>query len=145
MRNIFVTLLLLFSTLVSAGVFKWVDADGNVHYGDRPTKTSEQVNIETHQSNVPMGDEEARAEKRQRITESLTNDRLDRGKQRKEAKDKKDKLNRRCAAAKDRLKNYQRASRLYNLDGEGNRNTLSDKSRDKAIANLQKDIRKNCK
>ena len=28
MRNIFVTLLLLFSTLVSAGVFKWVDADG---------------------------------------------------------------------------------------------------------------------
>ena len=145
MRNIFVTFLLLFSTLASAGVFKWVDADGNVHYGDKPTTTSERLNIDTQQSNVPVVDDEARAEQRQRLTESLTNDRLDREKQRKEAKDKKDKLNRRCVAAKDRLKNYQRASRLYNLDGEGNRNILSDKSRDKAIADLQVEIRKNCK
>ena len=145
MKSLFVTLLLLFSPLASAEIFKWVDEDGNVHYGDKPTKTSEQLNIDTHQPGVSMDIDETRAERRQRLTESLTNDRLDRKKQKKEAQEKAGKLNRRCASAKDRLRRYKNSGKLYDLDKVGNRNILSDKKRDKAIANLQKDIRKNCK
>lgn len=145
MKKLLITLLLFFSSLTNAGVYKWTDENGNVHYGDKPTTSSEQLNISTEKSTRSSMTDEAREERRQRISDSLTDDRLERNKKKAEAKKKKAKLNSQCVYAKDRLKRYQRAGRLYNLDKEGNRVTLSDKSRDKTIASLQKEIRKNCK
>lgn len=145
MKKRLIILLLFLSSVTNAGVYKWTDESGNVHYGDKSTISSEQLNISTDKSARSTTNEETRAERRQRISDSLTDDRLLRNEKKAEAKKKKTESNRQCVYAKDRLKRYQSAGRLYNLDKDGNRNVLSNKSRDKTIANLQKEIRKNCK
>jgi len=45
MRIILSLLLVLCFTSLSAGVYKWVDANGQVHYSDQPTRNSEQVQL----------------------------------------------------------------------------------------------------
>ena len=145
MKVSFITLLLFFSSLANAGIYKWTDENGRVHYGDKPATDGEELNIQVKESVAPIKNDETRKERRQRISDSMTDDRLDRKKKKDEAKKKKAKSNRQCVQAKDRLKRYKRAGRLYNLDKDGNRRILSDKSRDNSIASLQKKISKNCK
>jgi len=145
MKTLLITLVLLFSAYANAGIYKWTDENGNVQYGDKPTASSEQLNIKVEAPPVPAEGDETREERRQRITDSMTDDRLARDKKKAEAKEKNAETNRLCVESKDRLKRYNRAGRLYNLDKEGNRNTLSDASRAKTIADLGKEISKNCK
>jgi len=145
MKTLLITLLLFFSALANAGIYKWTDENGNVHYGDKPTTSSEQLNVSVEAPSSPTTSDETREERRQRITESMTDERLAREKQKAEAKQEKAEKNRQCVESKDRLKRYKRAGRLYNLDKDGNRNTLSDASRDKTISNLEKEISKNCR
>jgi len=145
MKKLLIALLLFFSSLANAGIYKWTDENGKVHYGDKPTAGGEELNIQVKQSTAPIKSDETRAERRQRISDSMTDDRLERNKKKDEAKKKRAQLNRQCVQAKDRLKRYKQANRLYNLDKDGNRRILSDKSRDKSIANLQKEIRRKCK
>jgi len=146
MKKSLIIFLLFFGAHANAGVYKWTDENGNVHYADRPTTNSESldISVEALSTSQSMADE-TREERRQRVSDSLTNDRLERNKKKAEAKQKKTDKNRQCVYAKDRLKRYKKANRLYDLDKDGNRKILSDKSRDKTIANLQKEIRKNCK
>jgi len=145
MRILFITLLLFFSVYANAGIYKWTDKNGNVQYGDKPTASSEQLDISVEAPSSSTEGDETREERRQRITESMTDERLAREKKKTEEKEKKAEMNRQCVESKDRLMRYKRAGRLYNLDKGGNRNTLSDASREKAISDLEKQIRKNCK
>lgn len=145
MKTLLITLLLFFSALANAGIYKWTDKNGNVHYGDKPTSSSEQLNVSVEAPSSPTTDDETREERRQRITESMTDERLAREKKKAEAQQNKAEMNRQCVESKDRLKRYKRAGRLYNLDKDGNRNTLSEASRDKTISDLEKEIRKNCR
>ena len=145
MKTLLITSLLFFSAVANADIYKWTDKNGNVHYGDKPTTSSEQLNISEEKSTSSTSSDETREERRQRITDAMTDDRMERDKKKAEAKKKKADKNRLCVQSKDRLKNYKKASRLYNLDKEGNRNTLSDESRKKATSDLEKEIRKNCR
>lgn len=145
MKTLLITLLLFFSVFANADIYKWTDENGKVHYGDKPTTSSKQLNISEEKSTSSTSSDETREERRQRITDAMTDDRLERDKKKAEAKKKKTDKNRLCVQAKDRLKNYKKASRLYNLDKEGNRNALSDASRKKATSDLEKEIRKNCR
>lgn len=51
-----ITLLLvlgLLPALAAAGVYKWVDADGTVHYGDTPQQGAEEVHVPPPQTYTP--------------------------------------------------------------------------------------------
>lgn len=39
------TALMLVSVAAAADTYRWVDADGNVHYGDRPVRGSQEVEV----------------------------------------------------------------------------------------------------
>lgn len=43
----------LWHTLATAGVYKWVDAEGTVHYGDTPTPGAEEVHVPPPQTYTP--------------------------------------------------------------------------------------------
>jgi len=45
MRTGLLSICLLFSFSAPAGIYKWTDAEGNVHYGDRPVADSEAVEL----------------------------------------------------------------------------------------------------
>jgi hypothetical protein len=149
MNKVFIILLLFFSvnTIVFAEIFKWTDEKGNVHYGDKPTSTSQQLDINEEESSPrPVNkSDETRVERRRKLTEAMTEDRLDKEKKKSQEKKKKAKLSRKCMYAKDTLRRNEKAGSLYNFDKQGNRYTLSDEQRIRSIKSLKKKINKYCR
>jgi len=136
--------IMIFALPAQAEIYKWVDEKGNVHFGDKPVANSEEIVIpeKTNVQNRPTKQE--RDEKRKRLLESFAEDRADKQEQASKQKKQKQKLDRRCAVARDRMKVYNRSRRLYDLDEKGERVILSDKARQQVVEQLAADISKNC-
>jgi len=144
--------LLICTPLNSAGIYKWVDADGTVHYGEHPPdKGARELSI---RHRAQTGDDSKTAVKpnrhdpraqRDKIIQSMEAERLAR--QEKKRKDKQDsqKVKMDCARARDDLRQYSSAGSLYKLNPDGTRQTLSDASRQQAIMRLKNEIKKRCK
>ena len=62
-----VVLVFLWSVQATAGVYKWTDAKGKVHFGDKPpmSSESEKLEIDTQDKGIyqPSGDYKQRQEK----------------------------------------------------------------------------------
>ncbi len=142
----------LLSTQINAEIYKWVDAQGKIHYGDkintRPNKSNkkeaESLDIDISiQGNITISPK--RSEKRQKLLDTFDDDRQRKNK----IKDKKRKQNqkkaRACVIYKDRMRRYLRASSLYTLDNGGNRITMSDAQREHKTMVLRKKIDTYCK
>ncbi len=149
MKKLFVAIALLFSvsTIVNAEIFKWIDKKGKVHYGDKPISGSTQLNISERKlkPSVFNKNNETREERRRRLIDAMTEDRLEKKEIKLKAKKKKAKRNRRCVLAKDQLRQYRQAGSLYDFDRNGNRYDLSEDAHKKSISDLEKLIKKNCK
>ena len=141
-------IILLFSCSYAAHgeIFKWVDEQGNTHYGDKPTddQSSTQLDITEPESNKPVPEKEDRDERRRRLADVLQEDRLKKVEEKNKVLVEKEQLNKKCAYAKDQLKQYEDSGYLYNLDKDGNRIRMSDEYKTSAIVNLRSQISKNC-
>lgn len=158
----------LMSGAAQAEIFKWVDANGKVHFSDRKINPQAQkVNVKTGakiqtQYNVDNNDidiyadqeyleqehlsVEQRLLKQKQYVNFLTSERLERKEKRKEAQLEKDKKQKLCIAMQDKLKGYTQGNyRWYELDEEtGERNYLADEKLDARKRELQSDIKSNC-
>ena len=139
-----ILLSMVFALPAQAEIYKWVDEKGNIHYGDKPVANSEEIVIPEKTNVQSRPTRQERDEKRKRLLESFAEDRADRQEQQAKQEQKKKKLNRQCAIARDKLKVYNRARRLYDLDEKGERVILSDKARQQAVDQLAADIKKHC-
>lgn len=138
----------LFFLLIPANaeIYKWVDAQGQVHYDDKPPVDSQKklMNI-NEKSNAVRAISDDRAEKRKKLLEAIEEDRDKKKEKAAEAAKKKQKLTRQCHEAKDQLKNYKSAGYLYDLDKNGNRINFSEEQKKKVITSLEKQISEHCK
>ena len=75
----------------------------------------------------------------------MEEDRLEKKEQREKQKAQREKNKRKCNRYRDRMRHYQRASALYNLDQQGNRVYISEAERARATRNLQANINKYCR
>ena len=146
------TLLLITLTLTSvdslAELFKWVDENGKVHYGDNPnaSQPTVEMNIDHTPSAVsPPDDDMSRAEKRERLLQSMQEDRIEKQEQREKQRAQKAKNRQKCNRARDLMRHYVRANALYQLDREGDRVYMSDAERARATKKLQARISKYCR
>ncbi len=106
--------------LAAAGeVYKWVDEHGKVHYGDRPRPGAQSVPLRDVPEATPMPSE--RVEKRERLLQVLKEQRQEKREEAEERKKQKEERARNCNLAKDRLRNYEQAGTIYEIDNEGNR------------------------
>ncbi len=137
--------LALLSWTVKAEIYKWVDEQGRVHYGDKAVDNSEPMNVPSEKKQSSSASPEDRKERRQRLLQAFEEDRAARKQQAEEVRQKKAKLSRQCVVAKDQLRGMQRSNRLYDLDKSGNRVYLSDEQRRNATARLSAEIKKHCK
>ncbi len=129
---------------VSAGVYKWTDAQGNVHYGDRrPAGAAEEIDL-PEAAPVPAPAQTDREQTRQRMLDSYREDREKKKQAAEEHKRQRKELEARCTEARDRLRTYQESS-LYDLLPNGERRFLSQGERAKAIADLEQDIKRYCR
>lgn len=141
------------STAAAASeIYKWVDADGNVHYGDRPTGDGivEQNQIErvaiasrrTNPEQVQAG-VEARLERdtlKADARATAAEERAEAEKLKAEAEDRAEK----CSTYRARLEKFVTSRRLYRVDDDGERNYLDESQMEAARAQVQQQVEEYC-
>jgi len=149
-KSILVLFILFSASLVSTSgysgdIYKWTDADGNVHFGDKPdNQAAAKYKVpKNNTSNVSYTNKE-RAEKQKKLLDSFQADR--REKQQKQAtKNKNNKAKKyNCQVSKDRLVRYQNASRIYTRNDVGEKTFLDKKQRQQETELMKIQIKKWC-
>jgi len=130
----------------AAAVFRWVDADGQVHYSDTPVRDAERIEIEsrpTDPERVRAREEQAaalRAERQLRASQQTE----DAAAQASDAERVAAERAANCASARQRLANYETAHRLYRPLADGEREYLSDEELDTARAEARLSVEEWC-
>ena len=142
-----ITLIFCFSSIFVAqaeSVYKWVDAQGNVHYGDRPQNNSAQT---LHVPPPPPVDTAS-----QQRLDALKKQGKD-NQSKKEAATKeaanpssnKEVAKRNCSTAKENLAQLETANTfLIEKDAEGNPRIISQEERNKKAEAMQKEVERWC-
>ena len=134
------------ATALADKIYKWTDAEGNVHYGsERPAGTeAEKMKVDTGKTGVDRGadaldklkqevDDEAQRVKEEGVPAQPPVPTLPM----KEVK-------RRCQAAKQDLATIQSRGQLRERDAQGNTRYVGEKEREQRIKAAQKQIREYC-
>ena len=139
-------LIFLASLSVQADVYRWVDKDGAIHFGDKPAnkQSAEKVEIKTNvgTNNQSQGN---RLRKQQHLLSVMDEERkINEQKQAKEKKDKQVVISN-CKSAQTTLNDYLRSGVLFNVDESGNKTYLSDQQREEEIKKARETVKYWCK
>lgn len=145
MRKIVVMLLLLGCAVASAaGVYKWVDENGKVHYGDQPGHSSAREIILPV---APAPDENQRAheQKQKKLLQVFEEERQEKREQEAKAKVEAQKREQECTSAKARLKSYEQAGELTTKDTHDKVPTLSKSEYKQAVEDAKQAVEHWCR
>lgn len=130
-----------------AEVYKWVDDNGRVHYGDSPPPEQRVQSIKT----PPPPPEAEVLRSRSRLDELTEHQRLDHEQEAKRQKEGADAARERlvresrCRNAKRELHVLELERPVYHLDDQGSRVFLEDDQRAKEIGRAREQIREHCR
>ena len=116
---------------VMPGIYKWTDADGNIHYGDRPGDGSAEELI---LKDSPVQDEGLadRLKTQEKMLDIYKEERIEQQQQRDRQKEEKKLREKNCQIARERLARVRSAGFLYEKGGNGERRVFSDAERSAA-------------
>lgn len=146
-KLLLILLLITITFPLWGAVYKWVDENGNVHYGDRPPSSatgSEEIDPSAVAS-PPDPVREKRREKRDRLLDAFQDERRQKKAVADKARADKARRETNCALARKQLGALEHARYLYIPDSGGNRRVLSDEQRDNALANARGEVQKWCR
>ena len=140
----FIAILLLLSANIvfSAGVYKWTDADGNIHYGDRPVDSAEKIKVKSGHKPDPRLREHQ--QKRDRLLEVFDDERREKRSEKALAMKQKAKQQQKCSDAQEKLQQYKTAGYLYKLGDNGERTILGDEEHAAALETAQDSVKHWC-
>jgi Domain of unknown function (DUF4124) len=133
----------------AAEIYKWTDANGNVHYGDRPADdvNAERLSIQSRPTDPTRiaALAQARVEARSQAREQASAPAADEGpvspaEQRRIAEERALK----CNEYKNRLQSFLQSRRLYREDENGERIYLSEEETQAARSNVQSKVEEYC-
>lgn len=146
--------LLLFSMqselqVAEAAVYRWVDAQGRVQFGDRPPQDQQTEELKIKSSPSGRGDPgsqttQQRNERRQKILESYQEEREEKRQAQKKREAEATQRKMRCAEAKNRLHEYERATALYEPQSDGSRVYLTNEQFESQIETARASVKKLC-
>lgn len=153
MRQLLAIFLMLAAAASHAGITRWVDADGKVHFSDQPppptAKSQKTLDIKSSPAAAKNSPDAKGGEK------SLAEKELEFRKRRVEAEENAAKLARdheeakrkteNCAQARSQLRALQDGQRMARYDEKGERVFLEDSARAKAIDEAQQAVDSWCK
>ncbi len=140
-----VLVLTLASAFATAEVYKWVDADGNVHYGDRPPAAGVDArSMPPPPAPAEDADQEQRSLKQRRLLEAFEAERAERDRAEADAAAAKAQRTQKCERARRQLAVLERANIVYTTDESGARAYMSDGERREIATNARVWIGKNC-
>ena len=126
----------------AAEIFRWVDEDGRVHYGDRPRPDAESIEVQP----PTIGDEELqrRHRRRQKIVDAYARERHEKAAERATEKAEETAKAEKCDAAKHNLSRFENSARIVQRDNQGNRVVLDGEAYDTAHQQLQGRVKEYC-
>ena len=149
-RNVLIVIstasLLVGGTALSGEIYKWTDADGNVHYEDRPIGDdverlkviSSNTDNDTVQASI-----EARHD-REAVRSEARSKRNEDEQAAAEAEAEAAQRNVKCQESRTRMESYLQSRRLYKQDDAGERVYLDEDQTMQARADAQEMIQKYC-
>ncbi len=137
------------ASAMSAEVFRWVDKDGQVHFGDRPPAgekaTREQLTVS---KGAKVAGSTATGSSRVEQELAFRKRRAERQEQEKKQEDAT-RLNAKkaeqCNKMRASLTDMESGMRLYDYDASGQRYLLNEEQHGKATAGLRQQIARDCK
>ncbi len=144
----FISLVLL-SGSVFAEVYKWVDANGKVHYSDRKVDAAA-VKLDISSGAASLGgsghDAEQRFMQQKKYLNYLSSERQERAEEREEQKQQEAKQKKYCMTLQNQLNSFMNDHvSWYDIDEKtGERVYLSDKKLENRIQELQAEIETSC-
>jgi hypothetical protein len=142
----FLLFLLLSTHTAHAGVYKWTDAQGRVHYSDTPPPRQEVQRVQTGKT-----DEAAAAAARRSLADKLSESELKRKKAqedeaKRKAEEEKQRLKaERCVKAREQLTLLQQHARISRVDPQGRAYIMGDAERAAAIQEAQDRVDELCR
>ncbi len=124
-------------------VYRWVDADGRVHFGDRPR----QADAEAVDIAPPVrggGISRQRRQRTLRLLEAYAAEREERAVARREEAAREAERRTKCEQARTRRYRYEHAQRIVRRDEDGNRVVLDGEDYDAIIRSSREAVEKWC-
>jgi hypothetical protein len=145
MKTLRLSIFLLYSCGAFAGVYKWVDEQGRIHYGDRPfQEDAQRFELAPAPHAGVTKDRIERDRRRQRLLEVYREERQQ--KQAEEQRRKRERLARRekCRQAKQFQRRLQGSTAVYVRDEGGERRYLEPQERERLTQKNRTDIDRFC-
>lgn len=129
----------------NAEIYKWVDEQGQVHYGDKPQAQAESISVEGQgePAKAPP-DDSARRERQQRVLKSMQMERERKQALREQERASAQEAEQRCAEARQRLADISGAGFLYRRNAEGERVIFTDEERAQASEQAEAAVEHYC-
>ena len=146
-----VILCLSFQAPLYAGVYKWLDQDGQVHYGDKPNKAdAEEVSIRRNETTKPRpikktkkdGDENTEGDNPEDENKEKT---AEKPAEPEEPSISKKEKNRLCNEAKSDIASITSRGRTREINAKGEYSYLSEKQRQQRLTAAKKKQREFCR
>ena len=138
--------LLVGGTALSGEIYKWTDADGNVHYEDRPVGDDVE-RLKVISNNTDSGAVQASIEARydrEAVRSEARSKRAEDERAAAEAEAEAAQRNVKCQESRARMQTYLQSRRLYQQDDAGERVYLDEDQTMQARADAQEMIQKYC-
>ena len=140
-----VLVLTLASAFAIADVYKWVDENGKVHYGDRPPGAGTDSSTMTLPA-APSRDanQGQRSRDQQRLLDAFEAERAAQARATAESAAARREGREQCEKASHALARFERANIVYTTDDTGERAYMSDEERRKATTKITLWIAEHC-
>ena len=133
-----VSIVLSLGGIAQAGVYKWVDENGQAQFGDKPVASQNTQRVKIHQS--PEIDA-ATQEKIDRLNFSGSDEEFA---AKKESEKRTAEYKEFCDKTQAHLSQLEAGGRLYEMGDNGERHYLSDEDRQQKISLARQDLKRHC-
>ncbi len=146
MRTWMVLLLVWTTAATAGGVYKWVDDQGRVHYGEQPPSggQAQQMQVQQAPPAAEAPDDATRQERQQKLLRAFDEERAQKTEEEQKQREAAVRKERNCAIARDRLTSMNQAGYIYDLDDKGERRVYSDAERAAAEQKARADVDRWC-
>ena len=128
-------------------IYRWVDAKGNVHYGDRPSGAPTEQRLQLSYARTDGSAVEKRVQDRREAKAARVEADAAAEKATQEAAEEAEiaaEQQKACESAQARLETYRSSRRLYKADENGERVYLDDEQRQAASRRIEEQIAEFC-
>ena len=132
--------------VANAGVYKWTDKDGNVHFGDRPQNMDAATEINIRSDNkTGVTNSSGNKKEREYLLKKIDEEKQADAENRKKLHAEEKKRKKRCDYFRSRYQSHIQSNRTYRTSPEGERYYLSEQERAARKKKFSKGIARYCR